>query len=109
MRKCVYVICDQQRRRSACASAQSDHHLCFRCLDSMICILAISKVSRFYLASVAEQACLNLTWSKISVDTFLRDLAQMEYLFQLLTEQIELPMVMVARYVHKFDFTSSGL
>ena len=27
-----------------------------RCLDSMICILALSKVSRFYLASVAEQA-----------------------------------------------------
>ena len=25
------------------------------CLDSMICILALSKVSRFYLASVAEQ------------------------------------------------------
>ena len=35
-----------------------------RCLNSMICILAISKVSRFYLAFVAEQAGLNLTWSK---------------------------------------------
>ena len=23
-----YVICEQQRRRSACASAQSDQHLC---------------------------------------------------------------------------------
>ena len=34
-----------------------------RCLDSMISILAISKVSRFLLASVAEQAGLNLTWS----------------------------------------------
>ena len=31
-----------------------------RCLDSMICILALSKVSRFYFASVAEQAGLNL-------------------------------------------------
>ena len=41
-----------------------------RCLDSMICILAISKVSRFYLASLAEQAGLNLTWSQISIDTF---------------------------------------
>ena len=41
-----------------------------RCLDSMICILAISKVSRFYLATIAEQAGLNLTWSKISEDTF---------------------------------------
>ena len=28
MRKPVYVICEQQRRRSACASTQSDQHLC---------------------------------------------------------------------------------
>ena len=28
MRKPVYAICEQQRRRSACASAQSDQHLC---------------------------------------------------------------------------------
>ena len=46
------------------------------CLDSMICILALSKVSRFLLASVAEQAGLNLTWSKISEDMFSRDVAQ---------------------------------
>ena len=26
-----------------------------RCLNSMICILALSKVSKFWLASVAEQ------------------------------------------------------
>ena len=49
-----------------------------RCLDtcSMMCILAISKVSRIQLASEAEQAGLNLTWSKIFEDTFLRDVAQ---------------------------------
>ena len=35
-----------------------------RCLDSMICILAISKDWGFQLASVAEQAGLNLTCSK---------------------------------------------
>ena len=28
MRKPVYAICEQHRRRSACASAQSDHLLC---------------------------------------------------------------------------------
>ena len=48
-----------------------------RCLDSLICIHDISKVSRFYLASVAEQA-LNLTWSNILEDTFSRDVAQMQ-------------------------------
>ena len=48
-----------------------------RCLDSMICILAISRVSRFQLASVAEQAGFNHTWSKISGDTFSHDVAQL--------------------------------
>ena len=28
MRKPVFALCKQQRRRSACASAQSDWHLC---------------------------------------------------------------------------------
>ena len=49
----------------------------FRCFDSMICILAISKVSRSYLASEAEQSGLNVTWSKIAEDTFSRNVAHM--------------------------------
>ena len=48
-----------------------------RCLDSMICILAVSKVSRFQLTSVAEQVGLNMTWSKIPQDMFSRDVAHM--------------------------------
>ena len=47
-----------------------------RCLDSMICNLALPKVSRFQLASVAEQAGLNHTCSKIPEDRFSRDVAQ---------------------------------
>ena len=47
------------------------------CLDSMICILALFKISRFKLVSVAEQAGLNLTWSKIPEDTFSPHVAQM--------------------------------
>ena len=46
-----------------------------RYLYGMICTLALSKVSRFYLVSAAEQAGLNLTWSKIPEDTFSRDVA----------------------------------
>ena len=46
-----------------------------RCLDSMICVLAISKVSRFLLASVAEQAGWNHTLSKIPEDTVSRGVA----------------------------------
>ena len=44
-----------------------------RCLDYMLYILALSQVSRFLLVSVAEQAGLNLTWSKVPEDTFSRD------------------------------------
>ena len=47
------------------------------CLDSMICILSISKVSSFYLASIAKQAGLNLTRLKIPQDRFSRDEAQL--------------------------------
>ena len=43
---------------------------------SMICVLAISKVSRFLLASEGGQAGLNVTRSKIPEDTFSRDVAQ---------------------------------
>ena len=50
-----------------------------RCLDSTICILSISKVSRFKLASIAERAGLNLNWSKIPEDTFSRDVAHICY------------------------------
>ena len=58
-----------------------------RCLDSMICILAISKVSRCFLVSVAEQAGLNLTWSKISEDMFSRGVAHIFDLYLFLTLQ----------------------
>ena len=56
MTKSVYVICELQRCRSACAFVQSDQHLCY-----LIPIFAISKISRFLLASsVAEQAGLSV-------------------------------------------------
>ena len=49
---------------SACASAQYDQCFCFRCLDSIIPLLAIAEISRPKLVSVAEQAGLSLNWSK---------------------------------------------
>ena len=67
-----YVICEQQRCRSTCAFAHSDQHHVVSFLDSMICIHVISKVQ-----DSAEQAGLNLTWSKISKDKFSCDKAQM--------------------------------
>ena len=43
MRKPVYAICEQQRCRSACASAQSDQHLCC-CIISLVSISEISSL-----------------------------------------------------------------
>ena len=43
----------------------------FCCLDSIIPVLAYYKISRLYLASIAEQACLSLTWSKTPKTGFL--------------------------------------
>ena len=78
MRKPVYALCEQQRRRSACASAQSDQHLCFRCLDSIIPLVSISEISSLYLASVAAQAGLSLPWSQAPKTGFL----VMRHIFQ---------------------------
>ena len=71
-----YVICEQQRRRSACAYAQADQRLCFRCLDSVMSLVSVTKISNLMLASVAEQASLSLTWSETPEDTFSHDKAQ---------------------------------
>ena len=74
MGKCVNVICEQQRHRSACASAQSDQRLCFRCLDSIISLDSI--------ASVAAQAGLCLAWSETHEDTFCHVVAHI-YVYRL--------------------------
>ena len=46
MTKPAFAICEQQRLRSACASAQSDQHFVVPCLDSIIPLLAIAEISR---------------------------------------------------------------
>ena len=76
MRKPVFATCEQQRRRSACTSAQSDQRLCCLLLDSIIPLLAIAKISRLQLVFVAEQASLSLIWSQTPRDRFSRDESQ---------------------------------
>ena len=71
MRKPVFAIWEQQRRRSACESAQSDQRLFVHCLDSIIPLVSISEISSLLLASVAAQAGLSLTWSKTPKTGFL--------------------------------------
>ena len=41
-----------------------------RCLDSIISLNSIAEISRLYLASVAEQVSLSLTWSETPEDMF---------------------------------------
>ena len=71
MRKPVLAICEQQRCRSACTSTQSDQHFVVRYLDSIIHILAKSKISRLQLVSAAAHAGLSMTWSEIPKTGFL--------------------------------------
>ena len=47
------------------------------CLDSITPIVAISEISRLWLASVAEQAGLSPTWSDNPEDMFSHDEAQL--------------------------------
>ena len=67
----VCAICEQQRCRSAGTSAQSDQAFVVHCLDSIIPLVFISKISSFYLASVAAQAGLCLTWLQTPKTGFL--------------------------------------
>ena len=50
-----------------------------RCLDSVMSLVSVTKISSLMLASVAEQASLSLTWSETPEDTFSHDEAQLHY------------------------------
>ena len=47
-----------------------------RCLDSVMSLVSVTKISSLMLASVDEQAGLSLTWSETPEDTFSHDEAQ---------------------------------
>ena len=44
-----------------------------RCLDNVMSVVSVTKISNLLLPSVAEQASLSLTWSETSEDTFSHD------------------------------------
>ena len=52
-----------------------------RCLDSIIPLLVISKISSLYLASVAAQAGLCRTWSHTTKTGFSRDEAHISQVY----------------------------
>ena len=65
-----YVICEQQMRSLISAFV-------VRCLDSVMSLVSVTKISSIMLASVAEQASMSLTWSETPEDTFSHDEAQL--------------------------------
>ena len=48
-----------------------------RCLDSVMSLVSVAKISSLMLASVAEQTSLSLTWSETLEDTFSHDEAHL--------------------------------
>ena len=59
------------------------------CLDSIIPLVSIPKISSLWLASVAEQAGLSLTWSQTPEDRFSRDMAHMYFTEQAVEQPAE--------------------
>ena len=64
-------VCEQHRRRPACASAQTDQRLCYSDLESIISKLATSKMSIFQLVSVAEETGLKFALWETPKTSFL--------------------------------------
>ena len=48
------------------------------CLDSVMSLVSVTKISSLLLASVAEQASLSWTWSETPEDMFSHDEAHMK-------------------------------
>ena len=72
-----YAICEQQ---GADQPAHPRSLICpfvVRCLESITPVVAIPKISRLYLASVAEQTRLSLYRLHTAEDRFSHDVAQM--------------------------------
>ena len=72
MRNVSYVICEQQRRRSDQPVHPRSLISTFvvHCLDSVMSLVSVTKISSLMLASVAAQAGLCLAWSETPEDTF---------------------------------------
>ena len=64
-------VCEEQRRRPACQSAQTDQLLLFLLLESITSRFAMREILIFYLEPVPEQAGLNLILSETQKTGFL--------------------------------------
>ena len=70
MRKPVYAICEHAHAHSLIST------FVIHCQDGIIPQVSKSEIPNLWLASVAEQAGLSLTWSQTPKDRLSRDVAQ---------------------------------
>ena len=89
MRKPVYAICEQQNADQPAHQRSLISAFVVRCLDSIIPLVSISKISSLYLASLAVQDGLCLTWSQ-TPKTFSRDEAHIILCHSVVAVPIEL-------------------
>ena len=101
MWKRVYAICEQQRRRSVCMMRSLISAFVFRCLDNMMPLVSISEISSLYLASVAAQAGLCLTWLKIPKTGFLVTWLICSHIFRAFVDQSAATMHLPAKIGEK--------
>ena len=71
MRKCV--LCHMRTTTDQPAHPRLIRAFVVRCLDGVMSLVFVTKISSLLLASVAEHASLSLTWSETSEDTFSHD------------------------------------
>ena len=74
MRKCV---CHMRKTKAQISLRSLSSAFVVRCLDSVMSLVSVTKISSLMLASVAEQASLSLTWSETPEDMFSHDEAHM--------------------------------
>ena len=67
-----YAICEHPRSLISTFAA--------RCLDSVMPLVSVTKISSLVLSSVAEQASLSPAWSETPEDTFSHDEAHFHLL-----------------------------
>ena len=64
------VLCHMRTTKTQTSLRNLINAFVFHCLDSVMSLVSVTKISSLMLASVAEQASLSLTWSETPKDTF---------------------------------------
>ena len=75
MRKCVLCHANNKGADQPAHSRSLISAFVVRCLDSVMFLVSVIKISSIMLAFVAEQASMSLIWSETPEDTFSHDVA----------------------------------